>query len=101
MNWIYLIGEHVRYRWPLCLALLLGCSDAEIRSTSAGDQLPVGMATGSLRPAADSSVVGEQPTVMFRCEEGKVGAYIVTSPLDTEPTQDQMVRISLDSVPDC
>jgi hypothetical protein len=44
---------------------------------------------------------GDQPTVLFRCEEGRVGAYIVTSPPNTEPTQDQMVRISLDSAPDC
>lgn len=91
----------MRYSWPLCLVVLLGCPDAEIRSRSAGDQLPAGTATGSLNPASDGGVEGEQPTVMFRCEDGRVGAYIVTSPLDTEPTQDQMVRISLDSAPDC
>ena len=91
----------MRYRWPLCLAPLLGCSDAEIRPTSAGHGLPVGMATGSLKPASDSIAEGEQPTVMFRCEEGRLGAYIVSSAPDTEPSQDQMVRISLDSAPDC
>ena len=91
----------MRFRWLLCVALLLGCSDAKIRSSSAEDRLPVGTATGSLDPASDSSVEDGQPTVMFRCEDGRIGAYIVTSPPDTEPSQDQMVRISLDSAPDC
>jgi hypothetical protein len=90
----------VRYSLPLCLALVLACSGAEIRSTSAGERLPDATTTGSLT-APDSSVENEQPTVMFRCEQGSVGAYIVTSPSGAEPTQDQMVRISLDSALDC
>ena len=91
----------MRFSWLLCVALLLGCSDATIRSSSAEDRLPVGMATGSLDPASDGSVEDGQPTVMFRCEDGRIGAYIVTGSPDSEPTQDQMVRITLDSAPDC
>jgi hypothetical protein len=53
-----------------------------------------------LRPGGDDS--GERPEVMFRCEEGRLGAYLVTAPAgDDGVFGEQMVPISLDSAPSC
>jgi hypothetical protein len=92
----------VRCNWfPFCLTVLLGCSDPEIRSQPAGAPVHGETATGSLTPSSDAAAEGEQPTVMFRCEEGTMGAYVVTGFLDSLTGQEQMVRITLDSAPDC
>lgn len=89
-------------RWsPFCLTVVLGCSDPEIRSQPAGDPVQGEAATGVLTPNSDAAAEGEQPTVMFGCEGGTMAAYVVTGSLDSLPGQEQMVRITLDSAPDC
>lgn len=92
----------MRSRWSIfCLFAVAGCSHPEIRAESPGDSVQVGLATGSLTLGEEGDVGGQQPEVMFRCEEGKVGAYVVTGSLDSLIFDEQMVRIALDSAPDC
>lgn len=90
----------------LFVLALPGCSgpaarpDAEtwpaspVASASAlGDTMPV-------VPATAPEEEGEQPAVLFRCEEGKLRAYLVPGG-DEGITGEQMVPISLDSAPSC
>jgi hypothetical protein len=47
---------------------------------------------------------GEQPRLVFRCEEGRLGAYLVVGTLaEVESGQigDQAVVVRLDSAPSC
>lgn len=81
-----------------CLFMVTGCSDGDIRS---GIQRPVASASADIEVGAEVNLASEQPTVMLRCEEGRIGAYVVTGEFEGEPAEDQMVRISLDSAPDC
>lgn len=91
----------MRYSWVvLCFALLPGCSVAKTRGAASADTLHVETATGSLTLDSDGAE-DEPPRVLFRCEEGGVGAYLVTGSLDSVPTQNQMVKINLDSPLDC
>jgi hypothetical protein len=90
----------------LSFSILVGCSaprsDAESRPA-----LPVvsGAAvddTISALPATAREGDGEQPSVMFRCEEGRLGAYLVTTVADDGGiSEEQIVPISLDSAPGC
>jgi hypothetical protein len=78
-------------------SLVAGCADGGLRS---------GAQESLASPPADEVIVEgslaiEEPTVLFRCEEGKLGAYVVTGDSEGEPAEVQMVRIDLDSVPDC
>ena len=86
----------------LPLIVLAGCATPAAQARPAlADTLNVEMASG-LAPVDSIDVeAGNQPTVMFRCEGSKVGAYVVTGSLDTLPSEGQMVRIDLDSAPDC
>jgi hypothetical protein len=84
-----------------CVVGMLGCSRAATRAEGSGDTLQVGAVSAAVAPELGADSGQQQPTVMFRCEEGRVGAYVVTSPLDSIPSEDQMIRITLDSVPDC
>jgi hypothetical protein len=86
-------------RWILGLTVCVGCSEGSVRSGSlpeSADFLP--MATDSAEPASSPTVAldtlgGEQPRLILRCEEGRVGAYFV---LDA-----QAVAVRLDSAPAC
>ncbi len=69
----------------LMLAPVLACSEAR----------------GAPAVQVEAAAGGEEQTVLFRCEEGRVAAYVVTGPIDSLPSPEQMVRISLDSAPDC
>jgi hypothetical protein len=81
------------------IAGFLGCSNPALRPEQAvADTLRV---ETSGTTAADSASEGSQPTVLFRCEAGRVGAYIVPGSLDTLPWEDQLVPIALDSAPEC
>ena len=89
----------------LSFSILVGCSaprsDAESRPA-----LPVVSGavddTISALPATAGDGDAEQPSVMFRCEEGRVGAYLVTTVAgDGGMSEEQMVPISLDSAPAC
>ncbi len=84
----------VRQRWAvLGLTLMIGCSETKPGSEGSSRTIEVG--------AANAGTEGEEPTVMFRCEEGRVAAYVVTGPLDGVISAEQMVRINLDSAPGC
>ena len=92
----------MRSRWSMfCVFAFVGCSHPEIRAESSRDSVHVELATGSLTLSLDGNDAGQQPDVMFRCEEGKVGAYVVTGSLDSLISGEQLVRIALDSAPDC
>ena len=92
----------------LSFSVLLGCSGAEPRSDAESQPaLPVvsGAAvddTLSALPATVGDAEGEQPAVVFRCEEGRLGAYLVTTVAgDRGLFEERMVPISLDSAPGC
>lgn len=74
-------------KWLLPYLLLsLGCSDGAVRS-------------GQLLVRGE-----EQPTLVLRCEEGRVTAYLVVGPLGQagpDPMEDGAVRVDLDSVTAC
>lgn len=59
--------------------------------------------TASVLPATEPDGEGEQPAVLFRCEGGRLGAYLVTAASggDGGLFEEQMVPISLDSAPSC
>jgi hypothetical protein len=44
---------------------------------------------------------GDQPAVLFRCEEGNLRAYLLPGAEDEGVAEEQLVPISLDSAPDC
>jgi hypothetical protein len=98
----------VRRSLLLSFSLLFGCSGPESRSDAEPrPALPVvsGAAvddTISAPPATVGDAEGEQPAVVFRCEEGRLGAYLVTTVAgDRGLFEEQMVPISLDSAPGC
>lgn len=82
----------------VCVLMLVGCSNEEVRS---GAQELVASATADDLVGAQGEPAGAQPTVLFRCENGRIGAYVVTGDFEDQPTEDQMVPISLDSAPGC
>ena len=93
----------------LSVLAVLGCSAPEARSGSeSGRASPDTAAAGlqadslSVLPPAEAESAGEQPGVVFRCEEGRLGAYLVTTAAGAGGVyEDQMVPIRLDSAPGC
>ena len=78
-----------------CILLLLGCSEEVVRSASADpvSELPLGGDEGN-----------EQPSLLLRCEEGRVRAYLVIgSPTvaDTGGIDGTAVPVDLDSTYAC
>ena len=102
------MGEIVRRGLLLPFSVLLGCcsgpearSDAESRPavSAAVEDEPA-----SVLPAAGADGEGEQTAVVFRCEEGRLGAYlIVGTPAELESGQidEDAVAVRLDSAPSC
>ncbi len=90
----------VRWIWVVTgVVSVIGCSNPALRvGQEAVDT--VGVEASSRSALADSGA-GNQPTVLFRCEGGRVGAYIVPGSFDTLSSEDQLVPISLDSAPEC
>ena len=91
----------------LLVSVLLGCSgpaarpDADsppasplVSSAALDDTMPVVLATGSEEE-------GDQPAVLFRCEEGTLRAYLLPGAADEGVTEEQLVPISLDSASSC
>lgn len=80
-------GGPVSRKWLLpCLLLSLGCSDGAVRSRS-------------LAVARE-----EEPTLVLRCEEGRVNAYLVLGPAseaESGQMEDGAVRVDLDSAMSC
>jgi len=77
----------VSRKWLLpCLLLSLGCPDGAVRSRS-------------LAVASE-----EEPTLVLRCEGGRVNAYLVVGPAgeaESGPIEDGAVRVDLDSAMSC
>lgn len=89
----YWLRKTVLRIWMVgCCLLSLACSDRDARSAS----LPAH--TDSLDTADEAT-----PMVMFRCESGRVGAYLVagSTPDDSNFLPDNAVRVDLDSAPPC
>ena len=83
----------MRRMWMVgCLLLALACSDSNVRSAAL---------------SADPDSVGPadavQPMVMFRCEAGRLGAYLVASTGggDADVLPENAIRVDLDSSPPC
>lgn len=90
----------------LSISILVGCSAPRSDAESRPALLVVSGAavddTISALPAIAQDGDGEQPSVMFRCDEGRLGAYLVTTIAgDNETSEEQMVPITLDSAPGC
>jgi len=103
----------VRAWFVLSLPVCVACSDGGVRSGSlpeAADFLPA--AADSAEPASslviDGDTLGlrddEQPRLVLRCEEGRLGAYLVVgTPAEVESGQidHHAVVVRLDSAPSC
>jgi hypothetical protein len=93
----------------LSFSVLLGCAGPEGRSDAESWPAPpavsgaaVELDPASVLPATEADGEGEQPAVLFRCDGGRLGAYVVTAASgDDELFGEQMVPISLDSAPSC
>ena len=82
------------------LAGAVACSNPALPERAAADTVPTEAGIGSAALESDLRE-GRHPTVLFRCEAGKVGAYIVPGTLDSLPSENQLVPITLDSAPTC
>lgn len=100
----------MRAWFVLSLLVCVACSDGGVRSGSlpeAADFLPV--AADSVEPASSlvvdaDTLGGEQPRLVLRCEEGRLGAYLVVgTPAEVESSQidHHAVVVRLDSAPSC
>ena len=92
----------------LSVLAVLGCSAPEARSGSESGRASSDTTAASLQAdslsfllPAEADTTVEQPGVVFRCEEGRLGAYLVTAAGDGGAYEDQMVPIQLDSAPGC
>ncbi len=94
------------------LLVCVSCSDTGVRSGSlpeAADFLP--MTSDSAEPASSMVIDGdtlglgdgEQPRLVLRCEEGRLGAYLVVDTPEGVSGQidDHAVVVRLDSAPSC
>lgn len=91
------MGAIVRRGLLLSVSALLGCSGPEARPDVESGPSPT-IVSG----AAGAEGESEQPSVVFRCEGGRLGAYLVTTASgDDGLFEDQMVPISLDSALGC
>lgn len=80
--------------WLLALVFGTACNGAELRSAAVrqADSLPENL---------DDQ---EQPRLILRCEDGRVGAYIVVGTSDgapSAPLDPEAVPVRLDSAPSC
>ena len=82
------------------LAAAVACSNPALPERAAADTVATEAGVGSGGHEGDLRE-GSHPTVLFRCEAGKVGAYIVPGTSDSLPSEDQLVPITLDSAPAC
>jgi len=99
----------VRRGLLLSFSVLLGCSGPEARSDAESWPSPVVVSGAALEddttpafPAPGADGESEQPAVVFRCEGGRLGAYLVTTASgDSGLFEEQVVPISLDSAMGC
>jgi hypothetical protein len=104
----------VRCLWFLPILLVwLACSDGGVRSGAlpeTADFLPMAADTAAplSLPIIDGDTLGtaggEQPRLVLRCEQGRLGAYlIVGTPAEAESDQlnNRAVPVWFDSAPSC
>lgn len=90
--------------WSLSLLTATACTEGEVRSAAVvehADFLPTISDTAS---EGDTSGDREQPRLILRCEEGRVGAYLVVGApgkVESGPIDDRAVVVRLDSAPSC
>jgi hypothetical protein len=97
--------------WLLLLLAGTACTDGPVRSGPVAEQadfLPTISDTGSeaLSTASEDDTLGnrEQPRLILRCEEGRVGAYLIvgtSAEVESGRVGDGAVPVRLDSAPPC
>jgi hypothetical protein len=97
--------------WLLSLVAGTACTDGAVRSGAVAEQadfLPTISDTTSeetLSGGEDHTLgTSEQPRLILRCEEGRVGAYLIVGTLaevESGRLNDRAVPVRLDSVPSC
>jgi hypothetical protein len=105
------VEEPVSRIWLLALLAGTACTDGPVRSGTAAEQadfLPTISDTASepLSTGSEDDSPGnrEQPRLILRCEEGRVGAYLlVGTPAEVESgrVDDRAVPVQLDSASTC
>jgi hypothetical protein len=88
----------------ICLLSLLACTactDGPVRSgtlAEPADFLP------TISDTTSEALSAEQPRLVLRCEEGRVGAYIIVgtvAEVESGRVDDRAVPVRLDSAPSC
>jgi hypothetical protein len=97
----------------ICLLLLLAgtaCTDGAVRSGTVAEQadfLPtISDTPEALSSGSDDDTLGnrEQPRLVLRCEEGRVGAYLIVgtaAEVESGRVDGRAVPVRLDSAPSC
>jgi hypothetical protein len=94
----------------MSLAVCLACSDGSHpsgRLPETADFLPMvadSAETGVSLEGEGDTAGGEQPRLLLRCEDGRLGAYIVlgtSADGESEQIDDHAVVVRLDSAPPC
>ena len=97
--------------WLLSLLACTACTDGPVRSGTVAepaDFLPTISNTTSepLPTGSHDDTLGnrEQPRLVLRCEEGRVGAYLIVgtvAEVESGRLDDRAVPVRLDSAPSC
>jgi hypothetical protein len=65
-----------------------------------GQQTQIAQSDTAMTAVASGDVAGDQPSVLVRCENGRIEAYVMADPTDSL-TEAHLVPIDLDSAPGC
>lgn len=65
-----------------------------------GQQTQIAQGDTAMTAVASGDVAGDQPSVLVRCENGRIEAYVVADPTDSV-AEAHLVPIDLDSAPGC
>ena len=97
--------------WLLSLLACTACTDGPVRSGTVAepaDFLPTISDTTfeALSTRSEDDTLGnrEQPRLVLRCEEGRVGAYLIVgtvAEVESGRLDDRAVPVRLDSAPSC
>ena len=87
--------------WLLSLLACTACTDGPVRSGTVAepaDFLP------TISDTTSEALSTEQPRLVLRCEEGRVGAYLIVgtvAEVESGRLDDRAVPVRLDSAPSC
>ncbi len=90
--------------WLLALLAATACTEGAVRSGAVAEHADFLPTISDTASEDDTSEDREQPRLILRCEEGRVGAYLVVgTPAEVEFGQidDRAVPVRLDSAPPC